>query len=57
MSAFSEKYGPWALGKVPSLVPGAQNHLATFLTARIMSRKSAVETTGKEMTKRYGADR
>jgi short-subunit dehydrogenase len=46
-----------ALGKGPSLVPGAQNRLATFLTARIMSRKSAIETTGKEMTKRYGADR
>jgi short-subunit dehydrogenase len=46
-----------ALGKVPSLVPGAQNRLAAFLTARLMPRKSAAGTTGKEMTKRYGADR
>ncbi|MBI5295667.1 MAG: SDR family NAD(P)-dependent oxidoreductase [Chloroflexi bacterium] len=43
-----------ALGKTPSFVPGAQNRLAAFLTTRLMSRKSAVETVGKEMDKRYG---
>jgi uncharacterized protein len=43
-----------ALGKTPSLVPGSQNRLATFLTTRLLSRKSAIETTGKEMDKRYG---
>jgi short-subunit dehydrogenase len=43
-----------ALGKTPSLVPGAQNRLATLLTTRLLSRKSAVETVGKEMDKRYG---
>jgi short-subunit dehydrogenase len=44
-----------ALGKAPSFVPGAQNRLATFLTTRLLSRKSAVATMGKEMEKRYGA--
>jgi short-subunit dehydrogenase len=43
-----------ALGKVPSFVPGVQNRLATFLTTHVLSRKSAVETVGKEMDKRYG---
>jgi short-subunit dehydrogenase len=43
-----------ALGKTPSLVPGAQNRLATFLITRLMSRKIALETTCKEMDKRYG---
>jgi short-subunit dehydrogenase len=43
-----------ALGKTPSFVPGAQNRLATFLTTRLLSRKSAVETVGREMDKRYG---
>jgi short-subunit dehydrogenase len=43
-----------ALGKTPSIVPGSQNRLATFLTTRILSRKSAVETMGKEMDNRYG---
>ncbi|HSB01579.1 MAG TPA: SDR family NAD(P)-dependent oxidoreductase [Anaerolineales bacterium] len=43
-----------ALGKMPSFVPGAQNRLATFLTTRLLSRKSAVETVGEEMSKRYG---
>jgi short-subunit dehydrogenase len=43
-----------ALGKTPSFVPGAQNQLATFLTTRLLSRKSAVATVGKEMDKRYG---
>jgi len=43
-----------ALGKTPSFVPGAQNRIATFLTTRLLSRKSAVETVGKEMDKRYG---
>jgi uncharacterized protein len=43
-----------ALGKVPSFVPGAQNRLATFLTTRLLPRKSAIETVGKEMDKRYG---
>jgi hypothetical protein len=42
------------LGKTPSFVPGTQNRLATFLTTRLLSRKSAVETVGKEMDKRYG---
>jgi len=42
-----------ALGKTPSFVPGSQNRLATFLTTRLMSRKSAVELVGKEMDKRY----
>ena len=42
-----------ALGTTPSFVPGAQNRLATFLSTRILSRKSAVETVGKEMNKRY----
>ncbi len=42
------------LGKAPSIVPGSQNRLATFLVTRVLSRKSAVETTGKEMDKRYG---
>lgn len=42
-----------ALGKTPSFVPGAQNRFATFLTTRLFSRKSAVETVGKEMEKRY----
>jgi hypothetical protein len=32
-----------------------QNRLATFLTTRLLARKSAVETVGKEMDKRYGA--
>lgn len=44
-----------ALGKTPSFVPGAQNRLAAFLTTRLLSRKSAVATVGKEMDKRYGA--
>jgi short-subunit dehydrogenase len=44
-----------ALGKTPSFVPGAQNRLATFLTTRLMSRKSAVGTVGGEMDKRYGS--
>jgi hypothetical protein len=44
-----------ALGRTPSFVPGAQNQLAAFLTARLLSRKSAVATVGKEMDKRYGA--
>ncbi|HEX2998055.1 MAG TPA: SDR family NAD(P)-dependent oxidoreductase [Anaerolineales bacterium] len=39
------------LGKAPSIVPGAQNRLATFLTTRLLSRKSAVEAVGKEMEK------
>lgn len=43
-----------ALGKTPSFVPGAQNRLAIFLTTRLLSRKSAVATVGKEMDKRYG---
>lgn len=43
-----------ALGKTPSIVPGAQNRLATFLTTRLLSRKSAVGIMGKEMDKRYG---
>jgi short-subunit dehydrogenase len=43
-----------ALGKSPSIVPGSQNRLATFLTTRLLGRKSAVETIGKEMDKRYG---
>lgn len=43
-----------ALGKTPSFVPGAQNRLATFLTTRLLSRKSAVITVGREMDKRYG---
>jgi short-subunit dehydrogenase len=43
-----------ALGKTPSFVPGAQNRLATFLTARLLSRRSAVATMGREMDKRYG---
>ena len=43
-----------ALGKSPSVVPGSQNRFATFLITRLISRKSAVETTGKEMDKRYG---
>jgi len=42
-----------ALGKVPSLVPGAQNRLATFLSTRLLPRKSSVETMGREMSKRY----
>lgn len=42
-----------ALGKSPGIVPGAQNRLATFVTTRLLSRRSAVETTGKEMDKRY----
>jgi short-subunit dehydrogenase len=42
-----------ALGTTPSFVPGAQNRLATFLTTRVLSRKSAVATMGKEMDKRY----
>ncbi len=42
-----------ALGTTPSFVPGAQNRLATFVSSRILSRKSAVETVGKEMNKRY----
>ena len=42
------------LGKTPSFVPGSQNRLATFLTSRLLSRKSAVATMGKEMDKRYG---
>jgi short-subunit dehydrogenase len=41
------------LGKTPSFVPGAQNRLATFLTTRLLSRKSAVATVGREMDKRY----
>jgi short-subunit dehydrogenase len=43
-----------ALGKTPSLVPGSQNRFATFFTTRLLSRKSAIEITGKEMDKRYG---
>ena len=43
-----------ALGKTPSFIPSAQNRLATFLTTRLLSRKSAVATIGKEMDKRYG---
>ncbi|RPJ21196.1 MAG: SDR family NAD(P)-dependent oxidoreductase [Chloroflexi bacterium] len=43
-----------ALGKTSSFVPGAQNRLAAFLTTRLLSRKSAVATVGKEMDKRYG---
>jgi short-subunit dehydrogenase len=43
-----------ALGKTSSFVPGAQNRFATFLTSRLLSRKTAIETTGKEMDKRYG---
>lgn len=43
-----------ALGATPSFVPGAQNRIATFLSTRMLSRKSAVETVGKEMNKRYG---
>jgi hypothetical protein len=43
-----------ALGKTPSLVPGSQNRLATFLTARLLPRRTAVETLGAEMEKRYG---
>ena len=43
-----------ALGKTPSFVPGSQNRLATYLTTRLLSRKSAVATRGKEMDKRYG---
>lgn len=46
-----------ALRKTPSFVPGAQNRLATFLTTRLLSRKSAVETVGNEMEKRYGGTR
>ena len=45
-----------ALGKTPSFVPGAQNRLATFLTTRLLSRKSAIEIMGKEMDKRYGTE-
>jgi hypothetical protein len=45
-----------ALGKKPSVVPGAQNRLATFLTTRLLSRKAAIEIMGKEMEKRYGTD-
>jgi uncharacterized protein len=41
------------LGKTPSFVPGTQNRLATFMTTRLLSRKSAVQTVGKEMDKRY----
>jgi hypothetical protein len=41
------------LGKTPNFVPGAQNRIATFLTTRLLSRKSAVATMGKEMDKRY----
>jgi short-subunit dehydrogenase len=43
-----------ALGKTPSFVPGRQNRFATFLTTRLLSRRSAVEAVGKEMDKRYG---
>lgn len=43
-----------ALGKMPSFVTGGQNRLAAFLTTRLLSRKSAVETIGREMEKRYG---
>jgi short-subunit dehydrogenase len=46
-----------ALGKGPSIVPGAENRLATFVTTRLFSRKSAIETTGKEMDKRYNKKR
>lgn len=42
-----------ALGKTPSFVPGAQNRVAAFLATRLLSRKSAVMTVGKEMDKRY----
>ena len=42
-----------ALGKAPSFVPGTQNRVATFLTTRFLSRKSAIQTVGKEMDKRY----
>ncbi len=46
-----------ALGKAPSIVPGSQNRFATFLITRLISRKSAVETTGKEMDKRYSGSK
>ena len=43
------------LGRTPSFVPGMQNRIATFLTTRLLSRKSAVATVGKEMDKRYSS--
>ena len=46
-----------AFGTAPSFVPGAQNRLATFLSTRMLSRKSAVETVGKEMNRRYGGQK
>jgi hypothetical protein len=43
-----------ALGRTPRIVPGRQNRLAAFFVDRLMSRRTAIVTMGKEMRKRYG---
>jgi uncharacterized protein len=44
-----------ALGRAPSLVPGAQNRLASFITSRLLPRRSAISTLDAAMRQRYEA--
>jgi uncharacterized protein len=43
-----------ALGRGPVAVTGRANRLAAFLMSRLLSRRRAVATMGKEMRTRYG---
>lgn len=43
-----------ALGKKPSMIPGAFNKMAAFFLDRVMPRKAAITTMGKATTKMYG---
>jgi uncharacterized protein len=42
-----------ALGRAPSMVPGALNRAAAFLMGRVMPRRAAVVTMGKATRKMY----
>ena len=43
-----------ALGKKPSMIPGAFNKVASFFLDRVMPRRLAVRTMGNATTKMYG---
>lgn len=42
-----------ALGKTPSLIPGWRNRASSFVTARFLSRKTAIRLVGSQMRKMY----
>lgn len=45
-----------ALGKMPSVIPGAVNRFAFFFMSRILSRKGAVNFIGRRMYRQYQND-